>query len=95
MLLLSLFLLRGVFIQFFFHSHSRARSEANRRAEVFSGDLRLHAPPLFLGVFILVHQCPHGSQSDHGGDQRNRPQIRASPREDTSGMIQVVMQMSM
>ena len=29
------------------------------------------------------------------GDQRNRPQIRASPREDTSGMIQVVIQMSM
>ena len=54
MLLLFLFFPRGVFIQFFFHSHSRARGEANRRAEVFSGDLRLHAPPLFLGVFILI-----------------------------------------
>ena len=54
MLLLSLFLLRGLFIQFFFHSQSRARGEANHSAEVFSGDLRLHAPPLFLGVFILI-----------------------------------------
>ena len=54
MLLLFLFFSRGVFIQFFFHSHSRARGEANRRAEVFSGDFRLYAPPLFLGVFILV-----------------------------------------
>ena len=54
MLLLFLFLLRGVFVQFFFHRQSRARGEANRRAEVFSGDFRLHAPPLFLGVLILV-----------------------------------------
>ena len=54
MLLLFLFLLRGVFIQFFFHSQSRTRGEAERRAEVFSGDFRLHAPPLFLGVFILI-----------------------------------------
>lgn len=54
MLLLFLFLLRGVFVQFFFHRQSRARGEANRRAEVFSGDFRLHAPPLFLGVFILI-----------------------------------------
>ena len=54
MLLLFLFLLRGVFIQFFFHSQSRACGETNRRADVFGGDFRLHAPPLFLGVFILV-----------------------------------------
>ena len=54
MLLLFLFLLRGVFIQVFFHRHSRARGEANRRAEVFGGDFRLHAPPLFLGVLILI-----------------------------------------
>ena len=54
MLLLFLFFPRGVFIQFFFHRQSRARGEADHRAEVFSGDLRLHAPPLFLGVFILV-----------------------------------------
>ena len=60
MLLLSLFLLRGVFIQFFFNNHSRARGEANRRTEVFGGDFRPYAPPLFLGVLILVHQCPHG-----------------------------------
>ena len=54
MLLLFLFLLCGVFIQFFFHRQSRACGEANRRAEVFGGDLRLHTPPLFLGIFILV-----------------------------------------
>ena len=52
MLLLFLFLLRGVFVQFFFHRQSRARGEANRRAEVFSGDFRLYAPPLFLGILI-------------------------------------------
>ena len=49
-----LFFPRGVFVALFFHSHSRARGEANRRAEVFSGDFRLHAPPLFLGVLILI-----------------------------------------
>ena len=54
MLLLFLFFPRGVFIQFFFHRQSRARGEANRRAEVFSGDFSLYAPPLFLGVFILI-----------------------------------------
>ena len=54
MLLLFLFLLRGVFIQFFFHSQSRACGETNRRAEVFGGDFRLHAPPLFLGVLIFI-----------------------------------------
>ena len=54
MLLLFLFLLCGVFVQFFFHRQSRACGEANRRTEVFGGDLRLHAPPLFLGVLILI-----------------------------------------
>ena len=54
MLLLFLFFPRGVFIQFFFHRQSRARGEADRRAKVFSGDFRLHAPPLFLGVLILI-----------------------------------------
>ena len=49
-----LFFPRGVFIQFFFHRQSRACGEADRRAEVFSGDLRLHAPLFFLGVLILV-----------------------------------------
>ena len=95
MLLLFLFFPRGVFIQFFFHRQSRARGEADRRAEVFGGDLRLHAPPLFLCILTLVQERSCGSQSCHGGDQRNRPQIRASPREDTSGMIQVVIQISM
>ena len=53
MLLLFLFLLCGVFIQFFFHSHSRACGEADRSTKVFSGDFRLHAP-LFLGVLIFI-----------------------------------------
>ena len=54
MLLLFLFFPRGVFIQFFFHSQSRARGEADHRAEVFGGDFRLHAPPLFLGILIFI-----------------------------------------
>lgn len=54
MLLLFLFLLCSVFIQFFFHRQSRARGEADHRAEVFGGDLRLHAPPLFLGILIFI-----------------------------------------
>ena len=68
MLLLFLFFPRGVFIHFFFHRHSRACGEADRRAEVFSGDLRLHAPPLFLGILVLIQQCSYGRQSCHGGD---------------------------
>ncbi len=79
MLLLFLFFSRGVFIQFFFHSHSRARGEADHRAEVFSGDFRLHVPPLFLGVLVLTQQCSYGRQSCHGGNQRNRPRIAAAP----------------
>ena len=54
MLSLFLFFLHSLLIQFFFHRQSRARGEANRRAEVFGGDLRLHAPPLFLGVLIFI-----------------------------------------
>ena len=54
MLSLFLFFLHSLFIQFFFHSQNRACGEANRRAEVFGGDLRLHAPPLFLGILTLV-----------------------------------------
>ena len=54
MLLLFLFFPRGLFIQFFFHRQSRACGEANRSTKVFSGDFRLHAPLLFLGVFILI-----------------------------------------
>ena len=54
MLSLFLFFPCNLFIQFFFHSHSRARGEADHRAEVFGGGLRLHAPPLFLGVLILI-----------------------------------------
>ena len=54
MLLLFLFFPCGVFIQFFFHSQSRACGEAEHSTEVFGGDLRLHAPPLFLGVLIFI-----------------------------------------
>ena len=54
MLLLFLFLLHSLFIQFFFRRQSRACGEADRRAEVFGGDFRLHAPPRFLGILILV-----------------------------------------
>lgn len=54
MLLLFLFLLCGVFIQFFFHSQSCACGEANRSTKVFSGDFRLHAPPLFIGILIFI-----------------------------------------
>ena len=54
MLSLFLFFPCNLFIQFFFHSHSRARGEANRRAEVFGGDFRLYAPPLFLGILIFI-----------------------------------------
>ena len=49
-----LFFLHSLLIQFFFHRQSRARGEADHSAEVFDGDFRLHAPPLFLGVFILI-----------------------------------------
>ena len=54
MLIFFQFFPRGVFIQFFFHRQSRACGEADRRTEVFSGNLRLHAPPLFLGVLIFI-----------------------------------------
>ena len=54
MLLLFLFFLCSLFIQFFFHRQSRACGEADHRAEVFGGDFCLHAPPLFLGVLIFI-----------------------------------------
>ena len=54
MLLLFLFFPCNLFVQFFFHSQSHARGEADHRAEVFNGNLRLHAPPLFLGVLIFI-----------------------------------------
>ena len=72
MLLFFLFFPCGLFIQFFFHRQGCACGEADHRTEVLGGDLRLHAPPLFLGVLILVHQCPRSGQSGHGGHQRNR-----------------------
>ena len=79
MLLLFLFFSRRLLVQFFFHSQSRACGEADHCTEVFSGDLRLHAPPLFLGVLVLIQQCSYGRQSCHGGNQRNRPRIAAAP----------------
>ena len=54
MLIFFLFFPRGVFIQFSFHRQSRARGEADCRAEVFGGDFRLYAPPLFLGILIFI-----------------------------------------
>ena len=54
MLLLFLFFLCSLFIQFFFHRQSRACRESDHCAEVFGGDLRLHAPPLFLGILIFI-----------------------------------------
>ena len=54
MLLLFLFFPRGVFIQFFFRRQSRTCGEADHSAEVFGGDFRLYAPPLFLGILIFI-----------------------------------------
>ena len=54
MRLFFLFFPRGVFIQFFSHRQSRACGEANRNTKVFSGDFRLYAPPLFLGILVLI-----------------------------------------
>ena len=54
MLSLFLFFPHSLFIQFFFHRQSRACGEADHCTEVFGGDFRLHAPPLFLGVLILI-----------------------------------------
>ena len=74
-----LFFLHSLLIQFFFHRQSCACGEANRSTEVFSGDFRLHAPPLFLGILVLIQQCSYGRQSCHGGNQRNRLRIAAAP----------------
>ena len=54
MLSLFLFFLHRLLDQFFFHSQSRACGETDHSAEVFGGDFRLHAPPLFLGVLIFI-----------------------------------------
>lgn len=54
MLSLFLFFLHRLLDQFFFHRQSRTCRESDHCAEVFGGDLRLRAPPLFLGVLILV-----------------------------------------
>ena len=54
MLLLFPFFPCGVFVALFLHREGRACGEADHSAEVFGGDLRLHAPLFFLGVLILV-----------------------------------------
>ena len=54
MLIFFLLFPHSLFIQFFFHRQSRACRESDHRAEVFGGDLRLHAPPLFLDVLVLI-----------------------------------------
>ena len=90
MLLLFLFFPCGVFVALFFHRQSRACGEADHSAEVFGGDLRLHAPPLFLGILVLIQQCPHSGQSGHGRHQRNRPRIAAAPYHPASAAGEVV-----
>ena len=87
MLLLFLFFPRRLLVQFFFHSQSRASGEADNSAEVFGGDFRLYAPPLFLGILVLIQQCSYGRQSCHGGDQRNRPRIAAAPYQPPSAAV--------
>lgn len=54
MLIFFLLFPHSLFIQFFFHRQSCACRESDHRAEVFGGDLRLHAPPLFLDVLVLI-----------------------------------------
>ena len=54
MLLLFLFFLRGVLVALFLYCESRACGEANRSTKVFGGNLRLHPPPLFLGILIFI-----------------------------------------
>ena len=54
MLIFFLLFPHSRFIQFFFHRQSRACRESDHCAEVFGGDLRLHAPPFFLGVLIFI-----------------------------------------
>ena len=65
----------------------RDSGEADHRAEVFSGDFRLHVPPLFLGVLVLTQQCSYGRQSCPGGNQRNRPRIAAAPYQPASAAV--------
>lgn len=54
MLIFFLFFPRGVFVAHFLYRKGRACGEADHSAEVFGGDFRLHAPPLFLGVLVLI-----------------------------------------
>ena len=54
MLIFFLFFPRGVFVAHFLYRKGRACGKADRRAEVFGGNFRLHAPPLFLDVLIFI-----------------------------------------
>ena len=54
MRLFFLLFLCGVFAALIVYRKNYACGEADRRAKVFGGDFRLHAPPLFLGVLIFI-----------------------------------------
>ena len=82
-----LFFLRSLFIQFFFHRQSRACGEADRRAEVFGGDLRLHAPPFFVGILVLIQQCSYGGQPSYRRNQGNKLRIAAAPYHPASAAV--------
>ena len=71
LLLLFLFFSRRLLVQFFFHRHSRARGESDHRTKVFSGDFRLHAPPLFLGVFYILSLALTGAAFAKNNPQGN------------------------
>ena len=49
-----LFFLRGVFVAHSLYCEDCARSEADNSAEIFRFDFRLYAPPLFLGILVLI-----------------------------------------
>ena len=82
-----LFFLRSLFIQFFFHRQSRACGEADRSTKVFSGDFRLHAPPFFVGILVLIQQCSYGGQPSYRRNQGNKLRIAAAPYHPASAAV--------
>ncbi len=76
--------------QFFsFHSHSRARGEANRRAEVFQRRSFASMRRRFSSASSSSSSSvPYGRQSRAtSGDQRNRPRIAAAPYQPASAAV--------
>ena len=49
-----LFLLCSMFVVLFFCHDNHTCRKSDHRAEVFGGDFRLYAPPLFLGILIFI-----------------------------------------